>query len=88
MRRFLSSYLAASEAEKELYYEAVAKASSGCQPENSVSYLESTRAAEATAGIASRISKLRQKDINAAKNHMDEFVTDAFATSSRQSITR
>ncbi len=36
VRRFLSGYLTASELEKELYYEAVAGASSGCQPANSM----------------------------------------------------
>jgi hypothetical protein len=79
-RRFLSRYLAASEAEKELYYEAVADASSGCQPANSVSHLESNRTAEMTAEVASNIARERQRGAKYSEDGLERFITDAYAT--------
>jgi hypothetical protein len=80
VRRFLSSYLAASDVEKELYYEVVAGASSGCQPANSVSQLESERTAEMTAELASSIAKQRQKTAEDGEDGRARFITDAYAT--------
>jgi hypothetical protein len=78
-RSFLSGYLAASDAEKELYYEAVAGASSGCQPANSVSHLESKRTAEMTADLASHIAKQRQQSAEDREVGLERFITDAYA---------
>jgi hypothetical protein len=80
VRRFLNGYLVASDAEKDLYYEAVAGASSGCQPANSVSHLESKRTAEMTADLASSISKQRQQGAEDREDGLERFITDAYAT--------
>lgn len=80
VRSFLSGYLAASDVEKELYYEAVARASSACQPANSVSQLESKRTAEMTAELASGIVKQRQKSAEDSEDGLERFITGAYAT--------
>jgi hypothetical protein len=77
-RDFLSGYLAASETDKELYYEAVAGAASGCQPLDANSNLESMRAAELTAEAASNIAKKRQNAKYGAG--LQGLITDAYAT--------
>ena len=79
-RRFLSGYLTASEVEKELYYEAVAGASSDCQPANSVSHLESKRTAELTAEVASNVARQRQQSAKYNQDGLEGFITDAYAT--------
>jgi hypothetical protein len=80
VRSFLSGYLTASEVEKELYYEAVAGASSGCQPENFVSHLESRRTAEIAAELASNIARQRQRSAKYSQDGLEGFITDAYAT--------
>jgi hypothetical protein len=80
VRSFLSGYLTASEVEKELYYEAVAGASSGCQPANSVSHLESRRTAEIAAEVASNIARQRQQSAKYSQDGLERFITDAYAT--------
>ncbi len=80
VRRFLSGFLTASELEKELYYEAVAGASSGCQPANSVSHLESKRTAEITAEVASNVARQRQQSAKYSQDSLEGFITDAYAT--------
>jgi hypothetical protein len=79
VRSFLSGYLAASDAEKELYYEAVAGASSGCLPPNYASLLESSRAAELTAEVASNIARQRQLSAKYSDG-LEGLITDAYAT--------
>jgi hypothetical protein len=79
VRSFLSGYLTATEAEKELYYQAVAGAASGCQPPNSASLLESLRAAELTAEVASNIARQRQLSAKYSDG-LEGLITDAYAT--------
>jgi hypothetical protein len=79
VRSFLSGYLSASETDKELYYQAVAGASSGCQPQNSASLLESLRAAELTAEVASKIARQRQQNAK-YDDGLESLITDAYAT--------
>lgn len=79
VRGFLSNYLAASEMEKSRYYEVVAGASAGCQPKNSILYLENIRVAEMTAETANGVVRRRLQ----ARNDSDilqRFITDAYAT--------
>ena len=80
VRNFLRGYLAASASEKELYYEAVAGASSGCQPADSVSHLESKQTAEMTADLASGIARRRQQNAESGEDDLERFITDAYAT--------
>jgi hypothetical protein len=79
-RSFLSNYLRANEAEKELYYDAVAGASEGCHPTNAVSQLDSKQVAEMTADVASRVARQRQRRIEYKNNDVEKFITDAYAT--------
>ena len=79
-RSFLSNYLRANEAEKELYYDAVAGASAGCHPTNAVSQLDSKQVAEMTADLASRVARQRQRRIEYNNNDLEKFITDAYAT--------
>jgi hypothetical protein len=79
VRSFLSGYLAASDAEKELFYEAVAGASAGCQPENSISHLENIRVAEMTAEAANAVASRRLQAGNDSHG-LERFITDAYAT--------
>src|SRR5258708_5005438 len=55
VRRFLRSYLSADAMQKPQYYEVVAGASAGCQPEYSISDLESDQTAEAAAEAANKV---------------------------------
>jgi hypothetical protein len=79
VRRFLTSYLRASEVRKAQYYEVVAGASAGCHPEHSVSFLENIRVAEMTAEKASTVVRQRL-EAGKDKDSLDRFVTDAYAT--------
>ena len=79
-RSFLSNYLRANEAEKELYYDAVAGASAGCHPTNAVSQLDSRQVAEMTADVASRVARQRQRRVEYNNNDLEKFITDAYAT--------
>ena len=79
-RRFLSNYLQANEAEKELYYDAVSGASAGCHPTNAVSQLDSRQVAELTADVASRVARQRQRRAEYTTDHLESFITDAYAT--------
>jgi hypothetical protein len=65
--------------EKSRYYEVVAGASAGCQPKNSILYLENIRVAEMTAETANGVVRRRLQ----ARNDSDilqRFITDAYAT--------
>jgi hypothetical protein len=79
-RSFLSSYLRANEAEKELYYEAVSGASAGCRPPNAVSQLDSRQVAAMTADVASRVARQRQRRADYNTDRVESFITDAYAT--------
>jgi hypothetical protein len=79
-RSFLSNYLGANEAEKELYYDAVSGASAGCHPTNAVSQLDSKQVAETTADVASQIARQRQRRVEYNNNDLEKFITDAYAT--------
>jgi len=79
-RRFLSNYLQANEAEKELYYDAVSGASAGCHPTNAVSQLDSRQVAELTADVASRVARQRQRRAEYNTDRLESFITDAYAT--------
>ena len=60
-RSFLSDYLRATKAEKELYYDAVSSAAARCRPSNAVSHLDSKQMADETADVASRVARQRQR---------------------------
>jgi hypothetical protein len=79
-RSFLSDYLRATEAEKELYYDAVSGASAGCRPSNAVSHLDSKQMAEETANVASRVAKQRQRNAQYNRDGREKLITDAYAT--------
>jgi hypothetical protein len=80
VRRFLKSYLSADPMQKHQYYEAVAGASAGCQPEFSISDLESDQMAEATAEAALQVVKRRQQAGKDSQDSLAAFITDAYAT--------
>jgi hypothetical protein len=79
-RRFLNSYLSASDADKERYYDAVAGAAAACQPPNVISYTENLRVAEVTAEAASAVVRRGMLDTLDGNNSENAFVMDAYAT--------
>ena len=80
VRRFLRSYLSADAMQKPQYYEVVAGASAGCQPEYSISDLESDQMAEATAEAANKVVRRRQQTGRDRQDSLATFITDAYAT--------
>ena len=80
VRRFLSDYLSATEAQKSRFYAAVAGASAGCHPEHSISQLENTRVAEMTAESANEVVMRRVAMRKDGEDSLETFITDAYAT--------
>jgi hypothetical protein len=69
-----------SEAEKELYYDAISSAAAGCRPSNAVSHLDSKQIAEETADVVSRVAKRRQRSAQYSRDRQEKLITDAYAT--------
>lgn len=80
VRRFLRSYLLASDMDKARYYDVVAGVSVGCHPKNHVSYLENLRVAELTGQTANAIARHRLLTGKDGYDDAEGFITDAFAT--------
>jgi hypothetical protein len=80
VRRFLHDYLSASDIEKDRYYEAVAGASAGCLPEDSILHFENIRLAEITAEKANTVAKRRLQAERDGYHPLERFITDAYAT--------
>ena len=82
-RRFLKSYLKASEPQKPQFYRAVEEASKQCQPAKAgvpSSELGDAQIAEATSNAAMKMVVERQRDVLKKGDRTAEFVTDAYAT--------
>jgi hypothetical protein len=78
-RRFLLSYLASDELQKQQYLELVAGAAAACQPPTSDPDLENTELSKVIAETALRVVKVR--DRQAANNdQLSISITDAYAT--------
>jgi hypothetical protein len=79
VRRLLTNYLSATETQKPRYFEAVAGASAGCHPENSVSLLENIQVAKITAERAEAVVR-RRLEAEKDNSQLERFITDAYAT--------
>jgi hypothetical protein len=79
-RRFLLSYLAADDAQKQQYYELVAGAAAACQPAVSDPNLENTESSKIIAETALRVVKVRERQASDGDDHLAASITDAYAT--------
>jgi hypothetical protein len=79
-RRFLLSYLAAGEAQKQQYYELVAGAAAACQPAVSDPNVKNTETCQTIAETARRVVKMRERQASDKDGHLAALITDAYAT--------
>jgi hypothetical protein len=77
-RRLLKSYLSADGPSKAAIYQVVAGAAAGCQPDISNPDLEGVQLAQASAEVALKVVRLREK--HAYKDPPEALITDAYAT--------
>ena len=77
-RRFLISYLASDNLQKQKYYELVAGAAAGCQPLRSDPNLKNTELSKIIAETALRVVKARERQATAEQSAVS--ITDAYAT--------
>ena len=78
-RRFLTSYLASDDLQKQQYYGLVAGAADACRPRVSDPHLENTELSKLIAETALRVVKVRHRHAE-DKGHLQELITDAYAT--------
>jgi hypothetical protein len=79
-RRFLLSYLASDELQKQRYLELVAGAAAACQPPTSDPDLENTELSQSIAETALRVVKVRELKAAANNDQLAVSITDAYAT--------
>jgi len=75
-RRFLTSYLASDDLQKQQYYGLVAGA---CQPRIPDPHLKNTELSKLIAETALRVVKVRHRQAQ-DKDHLQELITDAYST--------
>ena len=75
-RRFLMSYLASDDLQKQQYYGLVAGA---CQPRIPDPHLKNTELSKLIAETALRVVKVRHRRAQ-DKDHLQELITDAYST--------
>jgi hypothetical protein len=78
-RRFLTSYLASDDLQKQQYYELVAGAADACRPRVSDPHLENTELSKLIAETALRVVQVRHRQAE-DKDHLQELITDAYST--------
>lgn len=77
-RRFLISYLASDDQQKQKYYELVAGAAAGCQPAQADPNLSNTELSKLIGETALRVVKARERQAAVEQSAMS--ITDAYAT--------
>src|SRR3954447_2123040 len=75
-RRFLLSYLAADDTQKQQYYQLVAGAAAACQPSGSDPNLENTETSKVIAQTAFRVVKRREGKAGDGDGHLTASITD------------
>lgn len=78
-RRFLLSYLASDDLQKQEYRELVAGAAAACQPTLSNPDLKTTELSQSAAEMALRVVKTRERQIENSQG-LPGLITDAYAT--------
>jgi hypothetical protein len=78
-RRFLTSYLASDNLQKQQYYELIAGAADACRPRVSDPHLENTELSKIIAETALRVVKVRHRQAQ-DEDHLQELITDAYST--------
>ncbi len=80
VRRLLKNYLSADEPQKRQYYEVIAGAAAGCQPDVSDPKLEGVQLAQASAQVALKVVSVRELQAFGDNEQLSELITDAYAT--------
>jgi hypothetical protein len=79
-RRLLKNYLSADDLNKRQYYEVIAGAAAGCQPNVADPKLEGVRLAQASAEAALKVVGVREHQALDDKDQLAALITDAYAT--------
>jgi len=80
VRRLLKNYLAADESQKRRYYEVIAGAVAGCQPDVTDPKLEGVRFAQISADVALKVVRVREQQAFDDEDQLASLITDAYAT--------
>ena len=80
VRRLLKNYLAADESQKRRYYEVIAGAVAGCQPDVTDPKLEGVRFAQVSADVALKVVRVREQRAFDDADQLASLITDAYAT--------
>ena len=80
VRRLLKNYLAADESQKRRYYEVIAGAVAGCQPDVTDPKLEGVRFAQVSADVALKVVRVREQQAFDDEDQLASLITDAYAT--------
>jgi hypothetical protein len=79
-RRLLKGYLSADELKKRRYYEVVAGAAAGCQPNVTDPKLEGVQLAQVAAEAAFKVVRKRERQAIDENDQVGSLITDAYAT--------
>ena len=79
-RRFLTSYLASNDLQKQQYYELITGAADACRPRISDPHLKNTELSKLIAETALKVVKVRHRRAQECKDHLQELITDAYST--------
>src|SRR4051794_12242133 len=78
--RLLKNYLSADEPGKRRYYEVIAGAAAGCQPDVTDAKLEGVRFAQVAAELALKVVRVREHQAFDDEDQSAALITDAYAT--------
>ena len=79
-RRLLKGYLSADELKKRRYYEVVAGAAAGCQPDVTDPKLVGLQLAQVAAEAAFKVVRKRERQAIDENDQVGSLITDAYAT--------
>ena len=79
-RRLLKGYLSADELKKRRYYEVVAGAAAGCQPDVTDPRLVGVQLAQVAAEVAFKVVRKREHQAIDENDQVGSLITDAYAT--------
>ena len=79
-RRLLKGYLSADELKKRRYYEVVAGAAAGCQPDVTDPKLVGVQLAQVAAEAAFKVVRRRERQAIDENDQVGSLITDAYAT--------
>ena len=79
-RRLLKGYLSADELKKRRYYEVVAGAAAGCQPDVTDPKLVGVQLAQVAAEAAFKVVRKRERQAIDEDDQVGSLITDAYAT--------